>query len=178
MKISEVSVMFLSIVLTLSLLSAIIYPYSHNYDKQVFVGLRIVSAVLGAVVDMKPEALNLRSRGKWITAYIELREGYDVANINVSTTMLNDTIPVELKPTAIGDYDSDGIPDLMVKFNRQPVINYILSNIDLDKLYEERFMTVTLTITGYLNDGTPFQGSTAIRIIMPMPRGLYRIFPI
>jgi len=93
--------------------------------------------------------------------------------------MLNDTIPAEPRPVAIGDYDNDTIPDLMVKFDRSAVILCILDNVNLTKLYLERFMIITLTITGKLNDGTPFQGSTAVRIIMPMPRGIGRhIFPI
>jgi len=127
-------------------------------------------SIINAIVDIQPQVLNLRSRGKWITAYIELSEGYDVSNINVSTIMLNDTIPVEPKPIAIGDYDNDTIPDLMVKFDRQQVINYIMANVDMSRLYEERFMTITLTITGKLNDGTQFQGSGTIKIILPIPR--------
>jgi hypothetical protein len=75
----------------------------------------------------------------------------------------------EPKPIAIGDYDSDGIPDLMVKFSRAEVIAYILDNIDI----ENRFTTLTLTIAGYLNDGTPFQGSDTIKIIMPIPRCMH-----
>jgi len=134
--------------------------------------------VITATVDIQPQTLNLRSRGKWITTYIELPEGYNVADINVSTIMLNDTVPVEPKPIAIGDYDNDTIPDLMVKFDRQQVINYIMANVDISRLYEERFMAITLTVTGKLNDGTPFQGSDIIKIILPMPRGLYKIFPI
>jgi len=125
--------------------------------------------VVTATIDIDPDTLNLNSKGKWITSYIEFPEGYDVTDINVSTIMLNDTIPAELRPTDIGDYDEDGISDLMVKLNRADVISYILANVDITKLFEKRFMT-TLTITGYLNDGTPFQGSTTIRIIMPIPR--------
>lgn len=174
MKIPKLSAIFLLIILASSLLWAIAYQHSHTDAKQIFVGLRIKSAVLDALVDVKPEALNLHSKGRWITAYIELPEGYDVADINVSTIMLNDTIPAELRPTAIGDYDDDGIPDLMVKFDRQAVIDLILQNYQPTG----RFGTVTLTITGYLYDGTPFQGTDSIRIIMPMPRGLFRIFPI
>jgi len=34
----------------------------------------------------------------------------------------------------------------------------------------------TSTITVNLYDGTPFQGSDTIRVIMPMPRGLYKIY--
>ena len=139
--------------------------------------------VINATVDINPKALNLRSRGKWVTAYIELPEGYDVDDINVSTIMLNDTVPAELRPVAIGDYDEDEIPDLMVKFDRAELTLYVLANVDRIKLFEERFMTITLTLTGKLNDGTLFQGSYTIRIIMPMPRSwrfmkTLEIFPI
>jgi hypothetical protein len=118
-----------------------------------------------ATIDLDPDTLNLQSKGKWITAYIELPEGHDVSNINVSTVVLDETIPAELKPVAIGDYDGDGIHDLMVKFKRADVISYILANVNPTELFEERFMTITLIITGYLNDGTPFIGSDTIRVI-------------
>jgi hypothetical protein len=131
-----------------------------------------------ATINIDPDALNLRSKGKWITAYIELSEGYGVSNINVSTILLNDTIPVEPKPIAIGDYDNDTVPDLMVKFDRKQVIKYIMANVDMSRLYEERFMTITLTVTGKLKNGTPFQGSDTVKIILLMPRGIYKIFPI
>jgi Tol biopolymer transport system component len=120
--------------------------------------------VVEANVEIDPDTLNLKSRGKWITGYIELPEGYDVNDVNVSSIMLNDTVPAETKPTAIGDYDGDGIPDLMVKFNRAEVISLILANINI----EGRFTTITLTITGKLYDGTQFGGSDIIKIVMPM----------
>jgi hypothetical protein len=135
-----------------------------------------ISTVITATIDINPRILNLRSRGKWITAYIELPEGYSVADINRTTILLNGTIPVDpfwiSKPikSLIGDYDNDSIPDLMVKFDGQQVINYIMANVDLSRLYEERFMTIALTITGRLKNGTPFQGSDTVKIILPMPR--------
>lgn len=98
-------------------------------------------------------------------------EGFNVADINVSTILLNGTIPVDVNaPIAIGDYDNDSISDLMVKFNRAEIISYILVNVDTAELHKNRFMTVALTITGKLNDGTPFQGSCTIRIVLPMPK--------
>ena len=126
--------------------------------------------VVTATVDIDPDTLNLKSNGKWITAYIELPEGYDATDINVTTILLNDTIHAELRPVAIGDYDEDGIPDLIAKFHRAEVISYILANVNMTELIEERFMTVTLTITGCLNDGTPFQGSDTTKIILYTPR--------
>ena len=116
-------------------------------------------------IDFNPDTLNLKSKGSVVTVYIEFPEGYDVADINVSTIMLNGTVPAELSPTAIGDYDNDTIPDLMVKFDRAKLISYILANVNVTQLIEERSMTVTLTITGKLKNGTPFQGSDTIKII-------------
>ena len=107
-----------------------------------------------ATVDFDPDTLNKKSKGKWVTVYTELPAGYNVTDINVSTMMLNETVPAELQPTEIGDYDSDGIPDLMVKFDRQAVID-ILSIGD----------AVDITVTGKLYDETPFEGSDVIRVI-------------
>ncbi len=134
--------------------------------------------VLTATVNIHPQALNLRGRGRWITVYVELSEAYNVSDINVSSMMLNETIPVDPHPIAIGDHDADGIPDLMVKFNRVKVILYILNNVNFNELVRKRVITVTLTITGCLNDGTPFQGSTTIKMIMSILRGVHTAFPI
>lgn len=124
-----------------------------------------------AKIDFDPDTLNLKSKGKWVTVYIEFPEGYDVADINVSTILLNGTVPVDLNaPTAIGDYDGDDVPDLMVKFDRAELTDYIIANVNMTELYEKRCMTITLTITGRLYNGTPFQANTTIKIIMPMPR--------
>jgi parallel beta-helix repeat protein len=133
-----------------------------------------------ATVSIIPNTLNLRSNLKYVTAYIELPEGYNVSDINVSSILLNNTIPVDPDaPTTIGDYDSDGIPDLMVKFNGTEVIEYILRNINMTQLIEERFMTITLTVTGKLKDGTPFQGSDTIKIVYVVRGGgRFGIFPI
>jgi len=134
---------------------------------------------INATVDIIPNTLNMRGKLQYVTAYIELPEGYNVSDIDVSSILLNNTIPVDPNaPIAIGDYDNDTIPDLMVKFNGTEVIKYILNNINVTKLIEERFLTITLTLIGKLNDGTQFQGSDTIRITMPAPRGIGRhIFP-
>ena len=78
---------------------------------------------IGAAVDICPETLNLKSSGTWVTAYIELPEGYNVSDINVTTVFLDGTIPTDSKLWKIGDYDGDGVSDMMVKFDRQTVID-------------------------------------------------------
>jgi hypothetical protein len=86
-----------------------------------------VCVVIPAEVDICPKSLNLRSRGRWITAFIELPLGYDVREIDVGTAaveggeLMEAAVPAEPRPTAICDHDNDGIPDLMVKFDRSDV---------------------------------------------------------
>jgi hypothetical protein len=105
-------------------------------------------------IDFDPDTLNLKSKGKWATMYIELPEGYDVSNIDISTVMLNKQVHAETHPTDIGDYDNDGVVDLMVKFDRSAVQEIL-------EVGEE----VEITVAGELIDGTPFEGSDNIRVI-------------
>ena len=107
-----------------------------------------------AAIDIDPDTLNLNSKGKWITCYIELPEGYNVDDIDISTLLLNDQVPAEIHPTGIGDFDNDDIPDLMVKFDRSAVQEIL-----------EVGNEVEIIAFGELTDGTPFEGSDTIRVI-------------
>lgn len=122
-----------------------------------------VKTMLPAVVDIDPNTLNLKSRGRWITCYIEFPNGYDINDTNLSTlniSKINDEhitpIFAEAAPTNIGDHDMDGIPDLMVKFNRSAVQNIV-----------EPAEQVKLTIEGFLKNGTKLIGEDSIRVINP-----------
>ena len=113
-----------------------------------------------ANVAIKPETLNLKSKGKWVTCYIELPEGYYVEDIDIDSvtlTKINEDLldpPLyTVGPSGIGDYDDNGIPDLMVKFDGQELIP-LLEVGDAE-----------LTVAGELYDGTPFEGSDTIRVI-------------
>jgi hypothetical protein len=113
-----------------------------------------VPAPIAAPIDIDPDTLNLKSKGKWITCYIELPEGYDVADIDVSSVMLNDLVPAEARPTGILDHDGDGVLELMVKFSRSGV-QAILGAAD----------QAELTVTGELADGTLFEGADTIKVL-------------
>lgn len=114
-------------------------------------------------LDVNPNSLNLRSKGRWITCYIEPPESHNLTDINRTMIMLNDTVPVDPfwmnKPfkSLMGDYDNDSIPDLMVKFDRQAVIEYIRTKGTKDT-------EMTLTITGEA-DGSSFEVSDTIKVL-------------
>ena len=119
--------------------------------------------IISATADIDPDTLNLKSQGQWITAYIELPEDYNVGNINVNSILLNDTISVDVEaPIAVGDYDLDDIPDLMVKFDRATIrewLGTIDHGEDTGKYYE-----ISLTITGTVTV-TQFSGADKIKVL-------------
>ena len=106
-----------------------------------------------SVIDFEPDTLNLRSPGKVVTAYIELPEGFDVSDIDVSTLKLNETVSALLKPVKVGDHDEDGIADLMVKFDRQQVAAVLEAGEQI------------VYLSGRLDDGTLFAGMDTIRVL-------------
>ncbi|HUV64318.1 MAG TPA: hypothetical protein VMW24_10495, partial [Sedimentisphaerales bacterium] len=118
----------------------------------------VTSPTIAAIIDIDPDTLNLSSEGNPVTAYIQLPQGYDIADIDVSSILLNDVIPVAMKNGSLWydlqDSDSDGIADtLMVKFDRAAVQ-------DILEVGEE----VEITVTGTAG-GIPFVGSDTIRVI-------------
>ena len=110
-----------------------------------------------ATIDIDPNTLNLKSKGKTVTAYIEFPEDFNVTEIDISTVYLEGSIPAKLHPSEVGDYDDDNIPDLMVKFDQKALIEY------LDGVTGE----TTLTIKGEIDEAPVFAGSDIITVIYP-----------
>jgi hypothetical protein len=76
---------------------------------------------------------------------------------------MNETIPVDISaPVEIGDYDEDGIPDLMAKFSRASVVEW-LGIVDYSEEPGKSF-EVTLKISGRVKN-TLFEGYDTIRIL-------------
>lgn len=107
-----------------------------------------------AMADIDCNTLNLKSKGKWITAYIELPEGQSVAEIDISTILCGSVSADLNAPVDIGDHDGNNIPDLMVKFSRSAIQEIVSDGYN------------ALIITGELNDGTAFADSDVLRVII------------
>ena len=110
-----------------------------------------------ATVDINPETLNLNSSGILITVYIELPGTLNVEDINVTTVQLGAV------QAAWGNVEGN---KLMVKFDRQTVIDYIWAQLyHMEIPLTKEGVEVELTIKGELTDGTQFMGSDKIRVI-------------
>ena len=103
----------------------------------------VVLHVVKANVVIKPETLNLKSRGMFI-AFIRLPKGYNAEDINVRTVVCEGA-------PALGGF---GFHNTFIAwFKVQDLVNVPPGD------------AVALTVTGTFYNGTPFTGSDTIRII-------------
>lgn len=118
-------------------------------------GLNGIGYPVEAAIDIDPDTLNLKSKGKWVTCYIQLPEECDVDDIDVGT------IQLEVDIYAQQSNVQDGI--LMVKFDRQETTELIYGYLGILGL--DLPTDVPLKVTGQLTNGTPFEGIDMVRII-------------
>jgi len=70
-------------------------------------------------LNLTPKTLNLASRGRWVTAYLEPAAPFAARDIDITTIRLNGAVSVDTTgPTALVDHDGDAVEERMVKFNR------------------------------------------------------------
>jgi Thrombospondin type 3 repeat len=109
-----------------------------------------------------PKTLNLKSQGRVVTMFLELPAGFAPTDIDLSTLHLEGVLPVLIPPTPkAGDHDGDGHRDLMAKFSRHDVIDWLCTT-------ERDHGTVVLRVTG-LVDVYPFEVRGAVRVKGPCP---------
>jgi len=113
------------------------------------------------VIDFDPSTMNLKSKGQWITAYLQPPQGHNAEDIDATSILLNDTIHPILDPKYgfvtnpsgyLVDDNGDGILERMVRFDRAEVMALLSSGY------------TTLAITGEVN-GISFEGTDTIRLI-------------
>ncbi len=103
--------------------------------------------VIYAEIEIKPNTLNLSSKGKWLTCHIWLPEDYNVADVNSESVRLQD----EVQPDWIWFNEQQQVA--MARFSRSEIAE-ILEPGDVE-----------LTVTGFLDDGSYFIGTDTIRVI-------------
>ena len=109
------------------------------------------------MADVDPNTLNLTANGKWMTAYVELPAGYDPAEMLVETVTLNGVVPAEAQPFENdGDFNDNGIPDLMFKFDRTACAEAL-----------DAGESVEVLIIGEVEDTTWFVARDYIRVFNP-----------
>ncbi len=117
---------------------------------------------ISATVNITPNTLNLKSRGKFITASIKLPDGFDVNQIDGNTVQIsaidgNAIEAISADKTMVEEIESDSY--LLAKFKRENLKN-VLSPGD----------EVNITIEGLLTSGEKFTGVDTIRVIEPGKR--------
>lgn len=100
-----------------------------------------------AEAKIAPHNINLTGKGKWITCYIRLPEGYDVADIQPGSIRLEDTI----RPLWMWFDEAKQVT--MVKFKRYDV-QQVLEPDDVE-----------LTVSGELEDGTLFEVTITVNVV-------------
>ncbi len=119
-----------------------------------------VGPVLPASVDADPDMWNVRTGAgpRGATVYLELPQGYDVANAATTTVRLfadGTAIAAQPSPVAIGDHNGNGIPDLMVQFDGRAFASVLAQ-------YNG---TIEVSVIGYLVAGEVFAGSYRVRVM-------------
>ncbi len=98
-------------------------------------------------LDIDPDTLNLKSKGRWITAYLSA-ENASVYDVNISNILLQDTLMPER-----WDYQDDV---LMLKFNRQELQSLLQVGDSIE-----------IKIGGKWKGGESFEAYDYIRVINP-----------
>jgi hypothetical protein len=111
-------------------------------------------------IDIKPETLNLKSKGNWVTVFVEPPEGYvaeDIIGESVVISAVGGTITnIEPVRSNLTDSDDDGVNELKLKYSR----GELQSAISQSNLTGQ----VEVTLTGTLSDTMTFIGSDTIKI--------------
>jgi len=119
-----------------------------DYSDQLLYKILPVPPVISCQVTIQPERLNLKSKGRWVTAYITLPEGHNVNDIDVDTLKL---LVNKTELPAVWGNVQDNL--YMAKFDRSQLISLLTGTIG----------TVGLTVTGKVADRR-FTGTDEIKV--------------
>lgn len=110
-------------------------------------------AVIEAEVSIKPEIINLESKGRF-KAFIKLPSTYSVSDIVTNTVVCEGATAIDGKVDSAGRFGATfNIQELDLGFD-----------IKAHKGRDDKKVKVELTVSGELNDGTKFEGSDEVNI--------------
>jgi hypothetical protein len=121
------------------------------------------SVKIDATVEISPEPMNTKSMAKAMKARIGFPPEYSVAMIDVTTVTLTvdgQTFPAKPSPATIGSHGPDGLPTLLLEFERRDVCS-ALGDADGQ---------VQMIVEGELTDLIEFYGTDDVEIFTP-PQG-------
>jgi len=111
---------------------------------------------------LTPKTLNLKSKGRVVTAFLELPAGVDPAGLLLSSIRLEGVLPIVTPPApTLGDSDADGIPELRAKFSRTALIRVLC---DAGRTSGPVVLRMTGTVAG-----KPFETWGAVRVTGQCP---------
>jgi nitrous oxidase accessory protein len=96
----------------------------------------------------EPEGMN-----GWLEVRVSLPAGLPIEGIKRAALRLNETVVPSRRRSAVGDSDSDGVPELMVRFRWKQVLAAL-------QLGDGR----TVSISGELSSGLRFAGSASLEL--------------
>jgi hypothetical protein len=115
--------------------------------------LLIPLATVQAEVDIQPDTMTPKSRGRYVTCLIELRsDDRTVWDVVPESLCLQGNIYPAGAPV-YGDADGDSVPDMMVKFSRDALLRSLAPGMQ------------TVELTGILTDETEILGQDTIRVL-------------
>jgi hypothetical protein len=115
-----------------------------------------VGALDPAVAEVGPESLNPGSKGRWVTAKIELPDGYDPAQVDPASVRILGTVPVDDGGAVTGDFNRNGVPDWTFKFPRGAFVMALPPQDD-----------VMVPVIGEVRDLIWFRTEQAVHIVRP-----------
>jgi hypothetical protein len=107
-------------------------------------------------VHLNPAVINLERPTRWLIAYIE-PVGYSPSDIDISSLRLAGSVSPEPKFTKVVDHDSNGLPELMVRFSSAAIDPLLTLGVN------------HLAVTATLVTGEPCSGSDTVRVVDPQP---------
>lgn len=102
-------------------------------------------------VDFWPRILQIQGNRR-LSCILEFLSPFSVNDVNLSSIQIESPVVVYPENTSIGDYNSNGIPDIMIKFNPKKIISYVILQIMENsrnyKLFYGFAFTTKITLTG------------------------------